>query len=202
MAVSPRSLVDPMRIDNFARFCIFSIIGTVALLPLLILPAMIGVLVDESSMTESFAGWSASVNFAGGALVALAMAFRMHRLDLRRIAAIALALAMAGDIASGLAVNSDAGFLTARFLAGIGAGAAYTIALAAFARFADVERGYGIFVTLQFVVSGIGLYVLPVYSALLHTPGMFLLIAALDGFALLLVRHLPGRAAGEGGWSA
>lgn len=184
-----------MRIDNLGKFCTFSVIGTVALMPLLILPALIGVLVDESLMSESFAGWSASVNFAGGALVALVMAFRMHRLHQRKTAVLALALAMAGDLASGFATGSEAAFLAARFVAGVGAGAAYTIALAAFARFADVERGYGIFVTLQFIVSGIGLYVLPVYSPYLGTPGMFLLIAALDGLALLLVRHLPGRAA-------
>jgi hypothetical protein len=48
-------------------FCVFSAIGTVAILPLLVLPAMVGVLVDESAISESFAGWSASVNFFGGA---------------------------------------------------------------------------------------------------------------------------------------
>ena len=40
-------------------------------MPLLILPAMIGVLVDEAGMSESFAGWSASSGAAGPGLAAL-----------------------------------------------------------------------------------------------------------------------------------
>jgi MFS family permease len=197
MASASSRFDELMRSADLARFCVFSVIGTIALLPLLILPALIGVLVDESAMSESFAGWSASVNFAGGALAALVMAFRMHRIDLRKTAVLALVLAVIGDVVSAFASGNQTAFLAARFVAGVGAGAAYTCALAAFARFSDVERGYGIFVTLQFIVSGIGLYVLPVYSALLHTSGMFLLIASLDGLALLLTWRLPGRATGS-----
>ena len=48
--------------------------------------------------------------------------------------------------------------------------------------------------TLQFIVSGIGLYVLPVYSPQLGTFGMFGIIAALDLVALLMTHHLPGPA--------
>ena len=183
-----------MRIDNLKPFCIYSVIGTISILPLLILPAMIGILVDQSALSESFAGWSASMNFFGGALIAILMAFRMHRLDLRKTATVALALAALADVASGLTPQLAPWFLAARFLAGIGAGAAYTAAVASFARFENVDRGYGIFVALQFVVSGIGLYVLPVYSAHLSVSGMFLLIAAMDILALMLARFLPGKA--------
>jgi hypothetical protein len=85
--------------------------------------------------------------------------------------------------------------LPVRLAAGVGAGAAYTVVVAAFARLPDVDRGYGLFVTLQFIVSGIGLYLLPVYSRALGVEGMFLSIAALEIGVLALLRHLPGRAA-------
>jgi hypothetical protein len=52
-----------MHIPHFRHFALFSIIGTVTLMPLLVLPAMIGVLVDNAGMSESSAGWSASANF-------------------------------------------------------------------------------------------------------------------------------------------
>jgi predicted MFS family arabinose efflux permease len=156
------------------------------------------VLVDESGLSESFAGWSASLNFFGAALVAIAMSFRMHSLDLGRIARIGLALAAAADLASAFAAPHPAAFLCARFLAGLGAGAAYTAATAAFARYDQFERGYGLFVTLQFIVSGLGLYVLPVYSPYLGTFGMFGMIVALDLVALLMARHLPGPAVAAG----
>ncbi len=187
-----------MHIQHFKRFGLFSAIGTVAILPLLVLPAMIGVLVDESGLSESFAGWSSSLNFFGGALVAIAMSFRMHSLDLRSIARIGLALAAVADLASALAAPHPVAFLCARFLAGAGAGAAYTAATAAFARFDQFERGYGLFVTLQFIISGLGLYVLPVYSPYLGTFGMFGMIVGLDLVALLMAQHLPGPAVAAG----
>ena len=130
-----------MHIPNLKRFCIFSAIGTIALMPLLVLPAMIGVLVDESALTESFAGWSASLNFCGGALVAIGMSVRMHSIDLRKVARIGLALAAAADLASALTAAHAAAFLCVRFVAGVGAGAAYTVAIAAFGRYDQVERG-------------------------------------------------------------
>jgi predicted MFS family arabinose efflux permease len=183
-----------MRIDNLKSFCIYSVIGTISILPLLVLPAMIGILVDQSALSESFAGWSASVNFSGGAVIAIVMAFRMHHLDLRKTATLALAIAALADVASGFTPQQATWFLAARFVAGIGAGAAYTAAVASFARFKNVDSGYGIFITLQFIVSGIGLYVLPVYSASVGVSGMFLLIAAMDVLALMLARYLPGKA--------
>jgi MFS family permease len=183
-----------MRIQNLREFSLLSAAGTVSLMPLLVLPAMIGVLVDESALSERFAGLSASVNFAGGALVSMLMALRMHRIDLRRAAAAALLLAAGMDAVSAFSTGSETLFLLARFAAGVGTGAAYTCISAAFARYADLDRGYGLFVTLQFIVSGIGLYLLPVHASRLGTEGMFLSIAALEVLALALVWYLPGRA--------
>ena len=46
-----------MQIANLRQFSVYSVIGTVSFLPLLVLPAMVGVLVDEAALSESFAGW-------------------------------------------------------------------------------------------------------------------------------------------------
>ncbi|MDH5499839.1 MAG: hypothetical protein OEY72_01910, partial [Gammaproteobacteria bacterium] len=89
-----------MRIRNLSQFSAYSVIGTVTLMPLLVLPAMVGVLVDEAGMSEPFAGWVASFNFFGGALIALLMALRIHRLDLRRIAMIGLCISILADTLS------------------------------------------------------------------------------------------------------
>ena len=183
-----------MRIDNLREFFIYSAVGIVTLLPLLVLPAMVGVLVDEASLPESLAGWAASVNFIGAAVISLVLAFRMHRIDLRRTATIALAFAVVADAASAYAASPTSGFLVIRFCAGLATGAAYVAAVSSFARFDNYERGYGLFITLQFIVSGLGLYILPVYSASLGVKGMFLLFAGSDLLALLLARYLPGRA--------
>jgi len=183
------------------RFGVYSVIGTISLMPLLVLPAMIGTLVDETALSEAQAGWSASLNFFGGAAAALAMALRMHHLDLRRVAILAFTVAALGDLASAFTGNHATVFLLIRLVAGIGAGAAYTVVVAAFARLPDVDRGYGLFVTLQFIVSGLGLYALPVYSEVLGVEGMFLSIAALDVTGLAMTRFLPGRAIDAPGFS-
>lgn len=183
-----------MRIANLRQFYVCSVIGTASFLPLLVLPAMVNVLVDEAGLSESFAGWVASGNFVGFSAVALLMAFRMHRVDLRRLAGGALAIALAADAASAYLAAPTAAFLLVRFVTGAANGAVQIAALAAVARLDDPERGFGCVITLQFVVAALGCYVLPVYSAQLGATGMFLLFAACDLFALALARQLPGRA--------
>ena len=183
-----------MRNTNLQQFFVCSVIGTVSLLPLLVLPAMVGVLVDEAGLSESFAGWVASANFLGVSFVSLFLAFRMHQVDLRRIAIVTLAIAVAADVASAYLAAPTAAFLLIRFVTGAANGAAQIAALSAIARLNNVERGYGLLITLQFTVAAIGCYILPVYSTDLGATGMFLLFAACDLFALALAKHLPGRA--------
>ena len=138
------------------RFGLLSVIGCIPLMPLLVLPAMVGTLIDETSLTEAQAGWSASLNFLGGAIIAGLMALRMHRLDLSKVAAIGFLVAAIGDGLSGFSAGHAPLFLFVRFCTGVGAGAAYTSVLAAFARLPDVNRGYALFITLQFTISGLG----------------------------------------------
>lgn len=179
----------------YQRFGLYSVLGCLTLLNLLVLPAMVGVLADDTLLTEAQSGWAASANFLAASIVALFMALRMHRLHLRPVAIAGLLLAAASDIASAHAAESLYPFLACRFVAGMGAGAAYTVVMAAFARLPEVDRGYGVFVTLQFIVSGLGLYILPVYSADLGFDGMFLAFAALEIAAVVLCLSLPGRSA-------
>jgi predicted MFS family arabinose efflux permease len=176
------------------RYGILSVIGTITLMPLLVLPAMVGTLVDETSLTETQAGWSASLNFLGGALIAGLMALRMHHLDLRKVSVIGLLLAALGDALASFSADQATVFMVLRFFTGVGAGMAYTSVLAAFARLPDVNRGYAVFVTLQFIVSGLGLFFLPVFSEALGAKGMFWVLAGLDITGLLLCSNLPGKA--------
>jgi predicted MFS family arabinose efflux permease len=186
-----------MRNANWHQFFICSVIGTVSFLPLLVLPAMVGVLVDEAGLSEAFAGWAASVNFFGFSVVAILMAFRMHRVDLRRMTIVTLAIALAADVISAYLAAPTAAFLLIRFITGSANGAAQIAALSAVARLDDAERGFGLVITLQFIVAALGCYILPVYSAKLGATGMFLLFAACDLLALVLARHLPGKAIDE-----
>jgi MFS family permease len=176
------------------RFSIYSLAGTISLMSLLVLPAMVGVLVDESPLTEAQAGLAASAGFFGAAAIAFVMAFHMHGLNLRKTAMVAFALAAVGDAACGFIVDQAGLFMAARFVTGVAGGAAYTAILAAFARERHVDRGYGMFITLQFIVSGLGLYLLPVYGGWLNVTGMYLVFAGLDLVGLIFSHWLPGQA--------
>jgi predicted MFS family arabinose efflux permease len=127
------------------------------------------------------------------------MAFRMHRVNLSQMATIALAIALVADLISAYLAAPTAAFLLIRFIAGSANGAAQIAALSAIARLDDAARGFGLLITLQFIVAALGCYILPIYSAELGATGMFLLFAACDLFALALARHLPGRAIDEWG---
>ena len=160
-------------------------------MPLLVLPAMVGVLVDNAGMSDSSAGWSASVNFMCSAIIGILMALRIHHLDLRQVATLALLVAIAADLASALTAGSSVLFFVARGAAGLALGATYVAAVSAFARLDAYERGFGLYVTLQFIVSGLGLYVVPVYADQMGAGGLFSGFALLDALALVLARHLP-----------
>ena len=186
-----------MSIPHLRHFVAFSIIGSVTLMPLLVLPAMIGVLVDNAGMSDSSAGWSASANFLASAVVGLLISVRVHRLNLRQVASFALALAAVADILSAFTAGESTMFFAARILAGLMLGAAYVASVSSFARFDSYERGFGLFVTLQFIISGLGLYLVPVYADEMGSTGLFSGFAVLDCLALLLAQFLPSEKAAE-----
>jgi len=184
-------------IPHLKQFGAFSIIGTVTLMPLLVLPAMIGVLVDNAGMSEQWAGWSASANFMASAVIGLLVALRVHHLNLRRLSTWALTFAIAADLASGFTAGSTTIFFAARIVAGIMLGATYVAAVSSFARYDGFERGFGLYVTLQFIVSGLGLYVVPVYADQMGAMGLFGGFAVLDFLALGFTRLLPSEKADD-----
>jgi len=186
-----------LTIPHVRRFVAFSIIGTVALMPLLVLPAMIGVLVDNANMSDSSAGWSASAHFLASAVIGLLMSVRVHHLSLRYSATFALAVAVVADLMSAFTAGESTAFFAARILAGLALGVAYVASVSSFARFDGYERGFGLFVTLQFIVSGLGLYLVPVYADAMGGVGLFSGFAVLDFLALLLAQFLPSSKAAE-----
>ena len=180
-----------LRIPHLGHFLAFSVIGTVALMSLLVLPAMIGVLVDNAGMSDSSAGWSASANFLAAAVVGLLISVRIHHLNLRQVATIALLVAAAADLGSAFTAGETPMFFAARIVAGLALGAAYVASVSSFARYDEFERGFGLFVTIQFIVSGLGLYVVPVFADELGAVGLFSGFAVLDCLALFMAQFLP-----------
>ena len=161
------------------RIIRLAIIGSVAILPLLVLPAMIGALIDHAGFSESEAGWVAAVGAAGSAIGAITLSFVIRHLDPRALAVYGLAIMGGADALSSLVAEMPVLlFLAIRFLSGLGGSAAYAAVMASFASLRDPERGYGVFMVFQFAISAAGLYLLPQVLPALGILGMYLGLAA------------------------
>ncbi len=182
------------------RTVLLAVLGTVALIPLLLLPVIVGGLIDGAGMSESSAGWTASFGSFGGALAAIVLAMRIHHLDLRRLATVGLLVLIISDLFSALVGRIPlAAYISLRFIAGVGGGAIYAAVMSAFAGHAAPERSYGLFVLMQFLLSSMGMSALPFVLPQIGISGFFVLLALVDMLVLGLVGLLPGgHATGQG----
>lgn len=171
-----------------------SILGSVAILPILILPSMVGALVDYAGFTESEAGWVAAIGFSGSALGAIAAGLRIQHLDPRKLAAFGLLTLAVFDAASMLVSQLPVWlFLTFRFVSGVGGAVAYAAVMTTIAASNNPERGYGIFMVFQFGISAIGLYGLPLVLADVGVVAMFSAMAAAAALSLVLYKSVMHR---------
>ena len=164
-----------------------SIIGSVSILPILILPIMVGALVDHAGFTEAAAGWVAAVGFAGSALGALAVGLRIQHLDPRKLAVLGLIILTVFDAASTLVSQLPVWlFVTLRFMSGVGGAITYAAVMTTIAATNNPARGYGIFMVFQFGLGAVLLYGLPLVLPDIGVAGMYLSMAAAAAFSLLL----------------
>ena len=169
------------------RLIKLTVLGSVAILPLLILPTMVGALVDYAGFTESAAGWVASAGFAGGASAAILLALRIRHLDPRKLALAGLITLAIADALSAFATKIPVSvFLGLRVVSGIGGAAAYAAVMATIAASDMPERGYGVFSVFQFGLSAVGLYGLPLVLGDIGVTGMYLGLAAAAVLAIPL----------------
>ena len=164
-----------------------SVLGSVAILPILILPSLVGALVDYAAFTEAEAGWVVAVGFAGSALGAIAVGLRIRHLDPRMLAVFGLVTLALFDALSTFADQLPVWlFVTFRFVSGIGGAVAYASVMASIAASNLPERGYGIFMVFQFGISAVLLYVLPLVLADIGIVGTFLMMSGAAALSLLL----------------
>lgn len=182
-----------MKKDNLRRTLLLAILGSIALLPLLVLPVMVGSFVDHLALSNSEAGYVASVGFLGGALAAIYISLRIHHVNFRRLAFTGLGLLILSD---GICIAAEQLpvwiFVALRFLAGVGGVAAYASVMGSFAGWREPARAYGLFMSVQFFLSALGLFGLPWLLPETGVSGLFAAFALLDVAALFLVIQLPG----------
>ena len=164
-----------------------SILGSVAIMPILILPTMIGALIDYTGFTESEAGWLAAAGFTGSALGAIAAGLRIRHLDPQKLAVFGLIVLGVFDSASALVGHLPLSiFVALRLISGLGGAMIYAAVVASIASTANPERGYGVFMVLQFGLSAVGLYGLPYVLPSIGVIGMYLILGSVALLSLML----------------
>ena len=154
-------------------------------------PAMVGILVEHGGFSENYAGWVMAYGSAGTALTLIIISGFIHRIDLKKLSYISLSIAVLIDLYCSIIVEPSFMFLLMRFAIGIFASIANIAIYTSIASFNNQERGYGLFVMMQYSISGVGLYYLILYSQEIGASGLYQLLALLNLIALLLVNQLP-----------
>lgn len=171
-----------------------ALVGSVAILPLLVLPTVVGALVDYAGLSESEAGWAAAASGFGSALAAVLIALRIRHLDRRKLAIAGLTVLFVFDLLSSLVGSIPMWlFIIVRGIAGVGGAAAYAAVMASYAEMNNSERGYGLFMVLQFGISAVGLYWLPYLLPSIGISGLYVCLAATVLLAFTQVTQVPGQ---------
>lgn len=172
-----------------------SVLGCIALMPLLSGPIITGVLVDYGGFTDRAAGLTAGFGAIGTVAISLICALTMHHLPLRNLAMAGLGLAIFGNVGAALFHQQQGLFYALRVFSAFGDGACYAAVMSYFARQAGSERCYGLFMMIQFGLAAVALYALPTYLPDLGPRQLYSGFAALGLLGLGLAALLPNSAA-------
>lgn len=127
-----------------------------------ILPILIGAIVDQLNLDRSMVGWITSSNISGlalGGLAATLLIGKVRLLHLIRFACIGL---IGFELLSVFCYTADS-LILVRFLSGLCGGILYAGSLASFSALKDSIRAFSIYIISYALVSGITLFSLPYF---------------------------------------
>mgnify|MGYP001156850565 CR=1 FL=1 len=178
------------KIANFKSLSALSFIAVVTIYPVLTLPAMIGLLMDHAQMTSFSAGWAVAIGTFSTATAGFIMSMKIDKQDIKLLCRVSLIIATVMDLLSAFTVNMIIIFFLVRIVWGLAMGVAHASSISSIAHYENFKDGFGLYVGLQFIVSGLGLYLVPVYSDLIGVEGFFVGFVMMDLIALYLTKFL------------
>ena len=172
-------------------------IGVVGSSVILILPLMLGSMVDDIGLTEAEAGYVTSANMIGGGLGTFFVTFLLSKFPWQRLVKFALVIVVSANIASAF-LGSYETLLFMRLISGLGEGLALGIANAAIGLTRNPDRIFGFFVFSALTFSAVSLFFLPYVLIPWGSSGVFLFIALFAVASLAVVRNFPGKIQSSG----
>jgi predicted MFS family arabinose efflux permease len=166
---------------------------TLALLPITVLPLLIGTWVDHLGASATRAGVIGAAELAGMALASFALAPRMHVLSRRRVALAAGLGVLLTHAVSAVVADLDL-LLAVRVLAGLCAGSVLASVSAAIAGAREPERMFAWSGVLGGILGAAVLVATPLAIERAQTPGAFVALALVAAASLPFLLLLPARA--------
>jgi MFS transporter, DHA1 family, inner membrane transport protein len=176
--------------DGFPAAILLGLLGTAGMFYVNLMPAIVSGLRDALGYTNAEAGYVAAANVYGASAGALVAVFLVARVPWKRIQMAALLMLALMDLAS-IEVTGLRTLIALRAVHGLFGGVSIGIALAVMARTRIPQRAYGAQFTMQVLLGGVGLMLLPEVSARHGTSALFVTLGALAITALAALPFLP-----------
>lgn len=152
----------------------------------ILMPLVVGAFSDSGAFSEQQVGFLTAADVAGILLASISAFFWVRRCHWQRWIQISLLLFIGMNLLT-LFTSQFPALLLVRFLAGVGCGIGYSIALAALGDRTNPDKAFGAMVTVQVVFGTLGFWVLPYITSVWGYQGLFQFFNLFLLVALILV---------------
>jgi predicted MFS family arabinose efflux permease len=163
--------------------------SAVAILALLLGPLLIGEYVNTFGVSDSDAGWIFSVEMLAFTSASVTL-FVILGKNWRRITTVALLMMVLGNTLC-LVADGLVGFVSARFIAGFGAGLVMAMTIQVIGLMSDPDRVYGLWTVGQLALGALGILAFPQIISMGGTNAVFLIWAMFAALLLFSTRYYP-----------
>lgn len=174
-----------------------TILGTVGALTILVMPGLLGVIVDAFGLDDQQLGVVASVEIFAMAIATGVTTFGICRFNWRTMALLALLVLAAGNLATMIASTFPQLLLT-RGVSGIGEGVAVALSFSALGATRNPDRSFGIYLLFALAFAAAVLYVFPDIVELGGHLLVFSFLIAICVLNMLCLPWLPPQPKGGG----
>ena len=150
--------LSKLNAEGILALSMVSLIGVMALAPLMILPMYVLAYRDVLGFDPDVAGFIASSCLAGIAIMTLVVSLKAKTWNLTKVTAYGLITVLVFNILMLLFQNQPGTLALLGFMGGLGGGAAQAAVAAVLARTEQPERSFGIYIGWQFAIPAIGFY--------------------------------------------
>lgn len=154
------------------------------------MPGFVHGLVHHAAFSEQWAGYVASAEHVGALIAGLCATALLRLVAWRRLAAIGIALYVAGNLA-GLITETSSEFAMVRALAGLGSGLMIPIVWSALGTTRRPEFNFGILIAASQLFGAVAIFLLPLIFATGGIRGYCTSFAALGLAAVWCLSRLP-----------